>query len=159
MAAAAAAVVRRTAGTEGQYRLWTSRRRGTRGQARWYRQSDPGPGRLHGGGASVSCSPRLLLQAQHQRLVFLSALLCDLLPTYHRFRCEALIGVTFSIGFTVGHTVGAAFSRWGSTGWFAASAVYARTLTVANIIFFALFFQELLPEPGVNADLRDPPQA
>ncbi|XP_063840102.1 LOW QUALITY PROTEIN: ribosomal protein S6 kinase alpha-5-like [Scylla paramamosain] len=117
------------------------------------RQSDPGPARLEGGAARVSCSPRLLLQAQHQRLVFLSALLCDLLPAYHRFRCEALIGVTFSIGFTVGHTVGAAFSRWGSTGWFAASAVYARTLTVANIIFFAVFFQESLPEGRRRRDI------
>ncbi|XP_063853636.1 uncharacterized protein LOC135096195 [Scylla paramamosain] len=34
----------------------------------------------------------------------------------------------------------------GSTGWFAASVVYALTLAVANIIFFAVFFQELLPE-------------
>lgn len=65
----------------------------------------------------------------------------------------ALIGVTFSIGFTVGHTVGAAFSRWGSTGWFAASAVYARTLTVANIIFFAVFFQESLPEGRRRRDI------
>ncbi|XP_063844600.1 major facilitator superfamily domain-containing protein 10-like isoform X3 [Scylla paramamosain] len=66
---------------------------------------------------------------------------------------KALIGVTFSIGFTVGHTVGAAFSRWGSIGWFAASAVYARTLTVANIIFFAVFFQESLPEGRRRRDI------
>ncbi|KAK8371706.1 hypothetical protein O3P69_013558, partial [Scylla paramamosain] len=78
------------------------------------RQSDPGPARLEGGAARVFCSPRLLLQAQHQRLVFLSALLCDL---------------------------------------FAASAVYARTLTVANIIFFAVFFQESLPEGRRRRDI------
>ncbi|KAK8374391.1 hypothetical protein O3P69_012717 [Scylla paramamosain] len=58
----------------------------------------------------------------------------------------ALISVAFSIGFTVGPAVGAAFSRWGSTGWFAAWVVYALTLAVANIIFFVVFFQELLPE-------------
>ncbi|XP_063853018.1 major facilitator superfamily domain-containing protein 10-like isoform X2 [Scylla paramamosain] len=74
------------------------------------------------------------------------SIMTDVSDEKTRARGMALIGVAFSIGFTIGPTVGAAFSRWGSTGWFAASAVYALTLAVANIIFFAVFFQESLPE-------------
>lgn len=58
---------------------------------------------------------------------------------------QALIGVAFSIGFIVGPAVGAMFSKWGTTGWFAASAFYALALTILNIIFVTLYFKETLP--------------
>ncbi|KAK8379364.1 hypothetical protein O3P69_019338 [Scylla paramamosain] len=81
------------------------------------------------------------------------SIMTDVSDEKTRARGMALIGVAFSIGFTIGPTVGAAFSRWGSTGWFAASAVYALTLAVANIIFFAVFFQESLPEGRRRRDI------
>lgn len=57
-----------------------------------------------------------------------------------------MIGVAFSIGFTVGPAIGAMFSRWGSTGWFMASALYALVLALLNVLYFYVFFEETLPE-------------
>ncbi|XP_050694094.1 major facilitator superfamily domain-containing protein 10-like isoform X2 [Eriocheir sinensis] len=73
------------------------------------------------------------------------SIMTDVSDERTRARGMALIGVAFSIGFTIGPTVGAAFSKWGSSGWFAASALYALALALANIAFFAAFFRETLP--------------
>ena len=65
------------------------------------------------------------------------------------FNCralQALIGVAFSIGFIVGPGIGALFSKWGTAGWFAASAVYSLSLTLINILFVSFFFRETLPK-------------
>ncbi|KAG0712138.1 Major facilitator superfamily domain-containing protein 10 [Chionoecetes opilio] len=74
------------------------------------------------------------------------SIMTDVFDEKTRARGMALIGVAFSIGFTIGPSVGAAFSRWGSTGWFAASAIYALVLALANIVFFAVAFKESLPQ-------------
>ncbi|KAF2352970.1 Major facilitator superfamily, partial [Trinorchestia longiramus] len=58
----------------------------------------------------------------------------------------ALIGVAFSIGFIVGPGVGAVFSKWGTSGWFAASALYALLLTLLNVLYVTTFFTETLPK-------------
>ncbi|XP_063850363.1 uncharacterized protein LOC135094298 [Scylla paramamosain] len=59
---------------------------------------------------------------------------------------KALMGVAFSTSLTTRWTAEAVFSCWGSTGWFIASFVYALILAVANKLFSAHFFHELLPE-------------
>ena len=60
-----------------------------------------------------------------------------------------MIGVAFSIGFTFGPVVGVAFSKWGSSGWFAVSAVYALSLALINIVFVTFFFKETLPPVSI----------
>ena len=60
-----------------------------------------------------------------------------------------MIGIAFSIGFIVGPSVGACFAKWGSSGWFASSAVYALILALINIIYFSTAFIETLPKVSV----------
>ncbi|XP_045614000.2 major facilitator superfamily domain-containing protein 10 isoform X1 [Procambarus clarkii] len=74
------------------------------------------------------------------------SVMTDISDEKSRAKGMALIGVAFSVGFTIGPAVGAVFSRWGSTGWFAASAVYALSLALCNIVYFYIFFKETLPE-------------
>lgn len=74
------------------------------------------------------------------------SIMTDILDEKTRSRGMALIGVAFSIGFTIGPAIGAAFSRWGSSGWFMISAIYALVLAILNIFYFAIFFEESLPE-------------
>nr|XP_053629151.1 major facilitator superfamily domain-containing protein 10-like [Cherax quadricarinatus] len=81
------------------------------------------------------------------------SVMTDISDEKSRAKGMALIGVAFSIGFTIGPAVGAMFSRWGSTGWFAASALYALTLAFCNIIYFYIFFKETLPETKRRASV------
>ncbi|XP_042238235.1 major facilitator superfamily domain-containing protein 10-like isoform X2 [Homarus americanus] len=74
------------------------------------------------------------------------SVMTDISDEKSRAKGMALIGVAFSIGFTIGPAVGAMFSRWGSTGWFAASAMYALALALCNIVYTYIFFKETLPE-------------
>ncbi|XP_027206946.2 major facilitator superfamily domain-containing protein 10 isoform X1 [Penaeus vannamei] len=74
------------------------------------------------------------------------SIMTDISEEKTRARGMAMIGVAFSIGFTIGPAIGAMFSRWGSTGWFMASAVYALVLAVLNVLYFYVFFKETLPE-------------
>ncbi|XP_063604765.1 major facilitator superfamily domain-containing protein 10-like [Penaeus indicus] len=74
------------------------------------------------------------------------SIMTDISEEKTRAKGMAMIGVAFSIGFTVGPAIGAMFSRWGSTGWFMASALYALVLAVLNVLYFYVFFEETLPE-------------
>lgn len=74
------------------------------------------------------------------------SIMTDILDEKSRAKGMALIGIAFSVGFTIGPAVGAMFSRWGSSGWFMISAIYALVLAVLNILYFSVFFEETLPE-------------
>lgn len=74
------------------------------------------------------------------------SIMTDILDEKSRAKGMALIGIAFSVGFTIGPAVGAMFSRWGSSGWFMISAIYALVLAVLNILYFSIFFEETLPE-------------
>ncbi|KAK7068828.1 Major facilitator superfamily domain-containing protein 10 [Halocaridina rubra] len=74
------------------------------------------------------------------------SIMTDILDEKSRAKGMALIGVAFSVGFTVGPAIGAMFSRWGSTGWFMVSALYALGLSLLNILYFSIFFEETLPQ-------------
>uniref|UniRef100_A0A6A7G3Y4 Major facilitator superfamily domain-containing protein 10-like n=2 Tax=Hirondellea gigas TaxID=1518452 RepID=A0A6A7G3Y4_9CRUS len=74
------------------------------------------------------------------------SIMTDILDTKTRAMGMALIGVAFSIGFIVGPAIGVVFSKWGTSGWFAASAVYALTLTALNVLFVIVCFKETLPK-------------
>ncbi|KAK3892551.1 hypothetical protein Pcinc_003600 [Petrolisthes cinctipes] len=74
------------------------------------------------------------------------SIMTDVSDNTTRAKGMAMIGVAFSVGFTIGPAIGAAFSRWGSHGWFPASAIYALILALANILYFSVFFTESLPK-------------
>ena len=61
----------------------------------------------------------------------------------------ALIGIAFSIGFIVGPIIGAVFSIWGkerADNWFVYPAYCALTLSLIDLVYIAVFFEETLPE-------------
>ncbi|KAB7505361.1 Tetracycline resistance protein, class C, partial [Armadillidium nasatum] len=74
------------------------------------------------------------------------SVMTDILDPQSRSKGMALIGVAFSIGFIIGPVVGVGFSKWGTSGWFAASAFYAFALSLGNILFCSYYFQETLPK-------------
>ncbi|KAL7632771.1 UNVERIFIED_CONTAM: hypothetical protein RMT77_016895 [Armadillidium vulgare] len=74
------------------------------------------------------------------------SVMTDILDPQSRSKGMALIGVAFSIGFIIGPVVGVGFSKWGTSGWFAASAFYAFSLSLVNILFCSYYFQETLPK-------------
>ncbi|MCL4137032.1 UNVERIFIED_CONTAM: hypothetical protein GTU68_049449, partial [Idotea baltica] len=79
------------------------------------------------------------------------SIMTDILDASSRSRGMALIGVAFSIGFIIGPAVGVAFSKWGTSGWFATSALYALVLSLLNICFCSFYFKETLPKVSKDA--------
>ncbi|KAH1029674.1 hypothetical protein HUJ05_002865 [Dendroctonus ponderosae] len=62
---------------------------------------------------------------------------------------DALVGIAFSLGFIVGPMIGAIFAVWAKqkTGnWFVVPALFALMLSIADVIYFAIFFKESLPK-------------
>ncbi|CAL4082983.1 unnamed protein product, partial [Meganyctiphanes norvegica] len=74
------------------------------------------------------------------------SIMADIFDQKSRSKGMALIGIAFSIGFIIGPVIGAMFSRQGSSGWFASSALFALTLALLNIAYFTIFFKETLPK-------------
>lgn len=69
------------------------------------------------------------------------------------FKCinlfQALVGIAFSLGFIIGPLIGAVFAIWAKskTGqWFIVPAIFALLLSLADLLFFIIFFKETLPE-------------
>ncbi|CAH0562208.1 unnamed protein product [Brassicogethes aeneus] len=61
----------------------------------------------------------------------------------------ALVGIAFSLGFIVGPLIGAFFAIWSKnkTGdWFVVPALFAFSLSIADLIFFTAYFKESLPK-------------
>ncbi|CAG0882594.1 unnamed protein product [Darwinula stevensoni] len=76
-----------------------------------------------------------------------TAIVSDLSSEKTRGKAMALIGVAFSIGFTLGPVIGAAFVVWskGTSNWFIYPAWFAIILMVLDIIYVVYFFEESLP--------------
>jgi len=78
-----------------------------------------------------------------------ASIVTDVSTPATRGRGMALIGVAFSLGFLFGPMIGAAFSFWskGQQGdWYIYPALTALCLSAADILYFAVFFKESLPE-------------
>ncbi|XP_066155529.1 major facilitator superfamily domain-containing protein 10 [Euwallacea fornicatus] len=77
------------------------------------------------------------------------AIITDVSTIYTRGKGMALVGIAFSLGFIIGPMIGAIFAVWAKqkTGnWFVVPALFALLLSLADVIFFALFFKESLPK-------------
>lgn len=62
---------------------------------------------------------------------------------------KALVGIAFSLGFTIGPLIGALFSQLTdktNADWFMYPAIFALLLSVADVLFVALCFKETLPK-------------
>jgi len=62
----------------------------------------------------------------------------------------AVIGIAFSLGFLIGPMVGAAFSVWakdhGGLDWYTYPAGIALALSLADLLFIFVYFEETLPK-------------
>lgn len=70
---------------------------------------------------------------------------------------QALVGIAFSLGFIIGPLIGAMFAVWAkqkSGQWFIIPALFAFLLSVADLIFFTIFFKESLPNVSFICYLR-----
>lgn len=59
------------------------------------------------------------------------------------------MGIAFSLGFTIGPLIGALFSQLTdktNVDWFMYPAVFAFLLSIADLLFVAVFFNETLPK-------------
>lgn len=77
------------------------------------------------------------------------AIITDVSDTKTRTRAMALVGIAFSIGFIVGPMIGAMFSIYSdktSSSWFWYPAMFAFTLSLADVMFILSFFEESLPK-------------
>ncbi|KAJ8968364.1 hypothetical protein NQ317_009527 [Molorchus minor] len=77
------------------------------------------------------------------------AIIADISSMKTRGKGMALIGIAFSLGFILGPLIGAMFAMWSkqkSGNWFVVPALFALLLSVADLIFFSIFFKETLPE-------------
>lgn len=77
------------------------------------------------------------------------AIITDVSDTRTRARAMALVGIAFSIGFIVGPMIGAMFSIYSdktSSSWFWYPAMFAFALSIADVLFIMLFFEESLPK-------------
>lgn len=77
------------------------------------------------------------------------AIITDVSTINTRGKGMALVGIAFSLGFIVGPMIGAIFAVWAKqrTGnWFVVPALFALLLSLADLIFFAKFFEESLPK-------------
>ena len=92
-----------------------------------------------------------------------TAIITDVSTPKTRQKGMAMIGIAFSIGFLVGPLVGAGFAVWAkgrknSQDWFVYPASVALTLSVLDLIYFALKFKETLPQekrlPSLDAAIK-----
>jgi len=86
-----------------------------------------------------------------------AAIVTDVSTPSTRGKGMALIGVAFSLGFMLGPMIGAGFSFWsrGKDGdWFFYPAVTALLLSLFDILFLSIFFQESLPEAKRNISTK-----
>ncbi|XP_030755884.1 major facilitator superfamily domain-containing protein 10 isoform X2 [Sitophilus oryzae] len=77
------------------------------------------------------------------------AIIADVSPVSTRGIGMALVGIAFSLGFIIGPMIGALFAVWAKqkTGqWFIAPALFALCLSIADLLFFLIFFRESLPK-------------
>jgi len=76
------------------------------------------------------------------------SIMTDVSTPATRAKGMALVGVAFSLGFLFGPMIGAGFSVWGKDrggDWYFYPATFALILSLADIVFLALFFKESLP--------------
>ncbi|KAJ8923576.1 hypothetical protein NQ315_010155 [Exocentrus adspersus] len=76
------------------------------------------------------------------------AIITDVSSMKTRGKGMALVGIAFSLGFIIGPLIGAAFAVWAKTksgDWFVVPALFAFLLSVADLLFFVIFFKESLP--------------
>lgn len=62
---------------------------------------------------------------------------------------QALVGISFSLGFILGPLIGAMFSLWSNKtdqNWFVYPALCALMLSLADLIFIVTMFKETLPK-------------
>ena len=74
--------------------------------------------------------------------------ICVKLP-FLKDQFQALVGIAFSLGFIIGPLIGAIFAVWSKseTGqWFIVPALFAFLLSLADLLFFIIFFKETLPK-------------
>ncbi|CAH1153634.1 unnamed protein product [Phaedon cochleariae] len=85
------------------------------------------------------------------------AIITDVSSIKTRGKGMAFVGMAFSLGFIVGPLIGAAFAVWAkqrSGEWFVIPALFALLLSVADLIFFMVFFQESLPKEKRDSNLN-----
>ncbi|XP_044765860.1 major facilitator superfamily domain-containing protein 10 isoform X2 [Coccinella septempunctata] len=76
------------------------------------------------------------------------AIITDVSSVENRGKGMALIGIAFSLGFIIGPLIGAAFAVWAKTRtgqWYIIPATFALLLSLADLLFVTLVFQESLP--------------
>lgn len=78
------------------------------------------------------------------------AIITDVSTSSSRAAGMALVGIAFSMGFIIGPLIGAFIAKWaifsGNIYWFILPALFALFLSVVDIIFIFLFFEETLPK-------------
>ncbi|XP_018565649.1 major facilitator superfamily domain-containing protein 10 [Anoplophora glabripennis] len=77
------------------------------------------------------------------------AIITDVSSMKTRGKGMALVGIAFSLGFIIGPLIGAIFAVWAkqkSGEWFVVPALFAFLLSIADLIFFTIFFKESLPK-------------
>ena len=92
-----------------------------------------------------------------------TAIVADVSSTKTRQHGMALIGIAFSVGFLFGPMIGAGFSVWaksvGKAGaesgdWFSYPAAVALTLSLADLAYLFIYFQETLAPEKRLKDLN-----
>lgn len=91
----------------------------------------------------------------HWQLCYvLSAVKLDKYYYYYYFKLQAVIGISFAVGFIIGPMIGALFASQvvhSSKTFFFQPALFAVFMTVLDIIVLLFFFKESLPkEKRVN---------
>ncbi|KAK9890411.1 hypothetical protein WA026_010501 [Henosepilachna vigintioctopunctata] len=77
------------------------------------------------------------------------AIITDVSSIENRGKGMALVGIAFSLGFILGPLIGAAFAVWAKsrTGqWYIFPALFAFLLSITDVLFVILFFEESLPK-------------
>lgn len=77
------------------------------------------------------------------------AIITDVSNTKNRGKGMALVGIAFSLGFIVGPMIGAVFAMYSdktSTSWFWLPAIFAMSLSVADLLFLGACLKETLPK-------------
>ncbi|XP_045482243.1 major facilitator superfamily domain-containing protein 10 [Harmonia axyridis] len=77
------------------------------------------------------------------------AIITDVSSVENRGKGMALVGIAFSLGFIVGPLIGAVFAVWAKTKtgqWYIIPAIFALFLSLADLLFITVLFQESLPK-------------
>lgn len=77
------------------------------------------------------------------------AIITDVSDVKSRGKAMALVGIAFSLGFLFGPFLGAMFSMLAdktSSTWFWYPAMFAFVLSLADLLFILVFFEESLPK-------------